>query len=111
MDGRSVAWIGYVPIPGLALVAVMLRPEDRLVRFHAWQATVLVVGTYVVLLLIGFLTMVSDAKAYTTAIGILSGAILLGALALLGAGFATSAMGRFSRLRPAWDIAALLRRN
>ncbi len=109
-DGRGVAWLGYVPVPGIGLAAVAIRPGDRLVRFHAWQGTLAVLGLLLFLFLVGLLARLSDAGGYRTAFGFVSGLGLLAGLIQLGWGIAAAAMGRFTRLRPWWDVAALLKR-
>jgi hypothetical protein len=109
-DGRGVAWLCYVPLPGLALAAVMIRPADRLVRFHAWQATLAILGTLLFLFLVGLLAGLSDANGYRVFLGIVSGVGLLAALGQLGWGLVGAATGRYTRLRPWWDVAALLKR-
>lgn len=111
MDGRSLAWLGYLPVPGLALVPALARPEDRLSRYHAWQSGLLVGLLYVGLTLVGLLAMASDAKAYRSTVGFVGGLLLLAGLVQLGWGGAGAAMGKFPRLRPAWDLARLLRRE
>lgn len=111
MDGRSLAWLGYVPVPGLFLVPALARPEDRLSRYHAWQSGLLVGLLYVGLTLVGLLAMASDAKAYRSTVGFIGGLLLLAGLVQLSWGGAGAAMGRFPRLRPAWDLARLLRRD
>ena len=111
MDGRAVAWLSYVPLPGLAFVAVRLHPEDRLTRFHAWQGTVLVVGLLAAMLVVGLVTLLSAAKGYRAAVGSVSGVLLVAGVVQLTWGAASAAMGRFVRLRPAWDVAAALRRS
>ena len=110
-DGRAVAWLGYVPLPGLGLLAVALRPDARLVRFHAWQGTLAVLGLVLALFLVGLLARISDADGYRTALGFVSGLALLAGLLQLGYGIAQAASGRFGRLRPWWDLAAALRRT
>jgi hypothetical protein len=109
VDGRTVAWISYVPLPGLALLAVRLHPHDRLTRFHAWQGTILVVGLLATMLVVGLLTMLSDAEGYRAAVGGLAGAALVAGVVQLVWGGVAAALGRFTRLRPAWDVAAALR--
>ncbi len=111
MDGRSVAWLGYVPVPGLFLVPAVARPGDRLARYHAWQSGLLVGLLYGGLTLVGLLAMASDAKAYRSAVGLLGGLLLLAGAVQLAWGGAGAAMGRYPRLRPAWDVARLLRRD
>ena len=111
VDGRGVAWLSYVPLPGLALVPVLLHPGDRLARYHARQGTVLVVGLLAVMAVVGLLTLLSEAKGYRTLVGLLSGVVLLGGIAQLAWGAVGAALGRYPRLRPAWDLAAKWRRD
>lgn len=111
MDGRDVAWVSYIPIPGLALVPLALRPGDRLVRYHARQGTFLVVGLLAAMLLVGLLTLLSDSSGFRTTVGLLSGFILLAGVVQLVWGGVGAALGRYPRLRPAWDLAAMARRE
>lgn len=111
MDGRGVAWLSYLPVPGLALLPVWLHPQDRLARYHAWQGGLLVGGFFVLMLAFGLLTLLSDAKGYRQAVGLLSGTVLLVGVVQMVWGAVSSAMGRYPRLRPAWDLAAALRRE
>ncbi|MEK6976158.1 MAG: hypothetical protein AABY18_07435 [Candidatus Thermoplasmatota archaeon] len=108
-DGRSVAWLSYVPLPGLALAAVAARPRDRLVRFHAWQGTLAILGLLVFLFLTGLAARLSEARAYRLSLGLLSGLGLLAGFVQLGWGIAGAATGRYVRLRPWWDLAAMLK--
>jgi len=109
-DGRGVAWLAYVPIPALAVVPVLLRPGDRLVRYHAWQGGTLVVLLLAVLVLVGLAARVLPAGAQGP-VGLLAGLLLLGGLVQLVYGAAGAAMGRFPRLQPAWGLASALRRG
>jgi hypothetical protein len=111
MDGRAIAWLSYVPLPGLAVVPVLLNPWDRLSRYHAWQGTALVLGLLSALFVIGLLTLLSEAKVYRLLVGFAAGALLVGGLVQLVWGAAGAAMGRYPRLRPAWDVAAALRKH
>jgi cytochrome b len=111
MDGRSLAWLGYVPVPGLFLVPVLARPDDRLARYHAWQSGLLVGLVYVGLTAVGLLAMASDAKAYRSTVGFVGGLLLLAGAVQLAWGGAGAARGRFPRLRPAWDLAAMVRKK
>lgn len=104
-----MAWLGYLPIPGLALVPVLLHPGDRLARYHAWQATVQVVGLLVALVAVGFLAR-STPKSAQGAVGLLAGVLLLAGVVQLVLGAVGAALGRYPRLRPAWDVASALRR-
>lgn len=108
-DARATAWLSYVPLPGLALVPIALHPGDRLARFHAWQGSLAVLGLVVWLMFIGLLARLSDAFAYRTTLGFVSGLGLLAGLVQLGWGIAAAALGRFQRLRPWWDLAVLVR--
>lgn len=109
-DGRGIAWLSYVPLPGLALAAVLLRPGDRLVRYHAWQASLALLGGLLFLFAMGLLARLSGAGGYRAALGLLSGLGLVTLLVQLAWGAAAAARGRFARLRPWWDVAALLKR-
>ena len=111
MDGRTLAWLGYVPIPGLFLVPALARPGDRLARYHAWQSGVLVLGLFAAMFLVGLLGLLSDSGGYRRAVGFLGGLVLLAGLVGLAWGGVGAAMGRFPRVRPAWDLAAMLRRD
>ena len=111
MDGRSVAWVSYLPLPGLALVPLALRPDDRLVRYHAWQGTVLVAAFLAAMLLVGLLTLLSDGQGYRFAVGLLAGALLLAGVVQVAWGIVAASLGRYARLRPAWDLARLLRQR
>jgi Na+/melibiose symporter-like transporter len=110
MDGRGVAWLSYVPIPGLALVPVLLNPGDRLSRYHAWQGTALVLGFLAVMFVVGLLTLLSEGKGYRAVVGSVAGILLVAAVIQMAWGAVGAAMGRYPRLRPAWDVAAALRR-
>lgn len=111
VDGRGVAWVGYVPVPGLFLVPLLAAGGDRFARYHAWQSGVLVLGTYVLLMVVGLLGLLSDAKAYRTLVGFVAGVVLIGAFVQMVLGMVGTGMRRYPRLRPAWDVVALLRRS
>jgi len=111
MDGRGVAWLSYVPVPGLALVPVLLHPADPLARYHAWQGTAHTLALLAALLVMGFLTLLSKADAYRLLVGLAAGAVLVAGVAQLVWGAAGAAMGRYPRLRPAWDLAAAVRKD
>jgi hypothetical protein len=109
VDGRAAAWISYVPLPGLALVPLALHPGDRLTRYHARQGTCLAVAFLAVMLVVGLLTLLSEAKAFRATVSFLSGLVLLaGAIQMIWGGVG-AAFGRYPRLRPAWDLAAAMR--
>lgn len=98
MAARALASLAYLPIPGLQAVPVLADPEDRLVRFHAWQAGVLTALVYVVFLVVGLLAGISSAAPYQLLLGLLAGLAMLTALAALAAGAVAAARGRFLRL-------------
>lgn len=108
-DGRSVAWLAYVPIPGVALAAVLIRPDERLVRYHAWQGTLAVLGILAFLTGIGLLAGISEAGAYRTVMGLVAGLGLLAGLVQLGWGMASAILGKYARVRPWWDVAAAIK--
>lgn len=110
MDGRAVAWLSYLPLPGIAFVPVLLHPRDRLCRYHAWQGTTLVLGLLAAMFLIGLMTLLSDAEGYRRAVGFVAGILLVAGVVQLVWGAIAAALGRFPRLRPAWDVAASIRR-
>jgi hypothetical protein len=111
VDGRGVAWLSYLPIPGLAFVPVLLHPGDRLTRYHAWQGGLLVGGLWLGMILFALLILAIDAKGFRDFAGFLFGLVLIAAFVQMVWGGVASAMGRYPRLRPAWDLAAALRRE
>lgn len=111
MDGRGVAWLSYLPVPGLALVPVLLHPADRLTRYHAWQGGLLVGALWVLMSLFAVLILAIDAKGFRDVAGFLFGILLLAGLGQMAWGAVASALGRYPRLRPAWDLAAAVRRE
>jgi hypothetical protein len=110
-DARGIAWLAYLPIPGLGLVPALARPDDRLARYHAWQGTVLVVGFLIVMAAGGLLTVAVGGKSAPMAAGLLLGLIFVAGVGQMLWGGIAAAMGRYPRLRPAWDLARLLRRS
>ena len=108
-DGRSVAWMSYVPLPGLALLAVALDSRSRLTRYHAWQGTFTVLGLLAYLLVMGLLARLSEVGGYRTTLGALAGIGLLAGLAQCGWGMVAASMVRFIRIRPWWNLAVLVR--
>jgi uncharacterized membrane protein len=102
VPSRGLAASCYLPLPGLAWLAVLAAPADRLVRFHARQATVAVVAAYVLLLTLGWLA--AAAPALVGFVAAAAGTVLAVAIVALAAGCASAAMGRYLRLRPAWDL-------
>lgn len=104
MAARGQACACYIPIPGLAALLAKSHPQDRLLRFHARQATVVILFAYVMLILFGLL-----AKGFpdaAPAVGPAAGAVLAITLVAILVGVAGAAMGRFTRLRPFWDLVA-----
>lgn len=106
----AAPWLGYIPIPGLHAVAVWLAPDDGLTRYHARQSALLVWFLYGWLLFVGLMTGLSDSASYLATMGLLAGIPLVAVLVGLIVGAVGAAMGRFLRVRPAWDILAALSR-
>ncbi len=106
MSGRAVAWLAYVPLPGLFLIPLLGHRGDRLARFHGIQGGIVTVAFLLLLMLSGFY---SYARSGTTAsapdAAILALVVMLGGLGYLVAGAVAAGRGRFLRLRPAWDVA------
>lgn len=105
-----MAWIAYLPLPGAALVGVFTEPEDPHTRYHAWQGTTWVVLGYITLVALGSLARLSSTGGFVTVMGFLVGAVLSIWMGGLVWGILSAAMGRFARLRPAWDLLVLLGR-
>lgn len=105
----AVPWLSYIPVPGMAFVAVWADPDDRLTRYHAWQGGLLVVAVYVLLISLGLLVRLSDAAGYLATMGLLSGLLLLGGLAGIVWGMVGALRRRYVRVRPVWDVLASLR--
>jgi hypothetical protein len=107
VNGRSVAWLAYVPVPGLFLVPLWGARGDRLARFHAIQGGV---ASLTVLVLLALCGLYAYARSGTSAAAVdaqlLSAAVLLAGLAYLAAGAVAAGRSRFLRLRPFWDAAA-----
>lgn len=108
-DGRGVAWLGYVPVPGLAFVPALVRPASRLARYHAWQGGLLVALVYLALLVVGLLGLLSEGDAYRATVAATAAAVLVAAVVQMLWGAVGAALGRYPRLRPAWDVANALR--
>lgn len=100
----AAPWLSYVPLPGLHLVATWLAPADPLTRFHARQGAWIVVPLWIWLLIIGLLTPLSDAAGWLATMGLLSGLPLAAALVAGLVGVVGAAMGRYTRIRPVWDL-------
>ncbi len=106
----SLAWLAYIPVPGLALVPAWVDGQDRLTRFHAWQGGALVLLFWVGLILIGFLGRASDAGGFQTFVGTLSLGWIVAALVGMVWGIVASARGEYQRIRPVYDVLALFGR-
>jgi uncharacterized membrane protein len=104
VDGRSIGWLSYVPIPGLAVVTALAAKHDRLARFHAWQGGTLVIGLYLATALLGFVGRLVDATWWRTVWGLLVGLLLVAAVVGMAVGIAGAARGRHVRVRPVWDL-------
>ncbi|MEK6985864.1 MAG: hypothetical protein AABX89_05750 [Candidatus Thermoplasmatota archaeon] len=106
MNGRAVAWLAYIPLPGLFLVPLLGARGDRLARFHALQGGVLTIAFLVLLMLSGFYAFARNGtKAAPVDAAILSALLFVVGLAYLVIGAIAAARGRFTRLRPVWDLA------
>ena len=104
-----MAWVAYLPFPGLFALAVLAYPRDRLVRYHAWQGGTLVVLLYAWLTLWGLAAAPAPAGAQE-AMGVAAGAGLLLAAFGLAWGGVSAARGRYPRIRPVWDLLAAIGR-
>lgn len=107
----GVAWLSYLPVPGLAYVAVRLAPSDRLVRFHAWQGGILVGAAYVALFVAGLLLSLPGMASGAQAMGYVLGPFVLAVLVGCVVGAIGAVRGRYTRVRPAWDLAVRLHAN
>jgi uncharacterized membrane protein len=111
VDGRTIAWLSYVPLPGLGVVAALLAPEDRLVRFHAWQGTLLILAGFAAMALLGGLALAVPEGAGRTAFGAAAGLVLVAGVVLLVLGLLSAALGRFDRLPLFAAFAGWMRRD
>lgn len=100
----AVPWLGYVPVPGLHLVATWAAPEDPLTRFHAQQAAWIVIPLWIWLLVIGLVTPISDAAGWLATMGLLAGIPMTAGMLGLIVGLIGAGMGRYTRIRPVWDL-------
>ena len=106
-DGVAAPWLSYVPVPGLHLGATWLDPADPLTRYHARQGACLVIPLWLWLLFVGLLTPISDAAPWLATMGLLSGIPMTFVLVAAIIGIAGAAMGRYTRIRPVWDVLAM----
>ncbi len=106
----AVAWLSYVPVPGLQWVAVRIAPADPLTRYHAKQAGLMVAVLYVWVFTIGLLTGLDDSPAYLATMGLLAGVPAAAILISLVVGLVGAARRRYARIRPFWDFLALVTR-
>jgi hypothetical protein len=106
VDGKAVAWVAYLPIPGLGLVPAWAAPHDPLARYHARQGGLLVALLYVLLLAVGF--MAQTAPAAKDALAIVAAPILLLGLAGSAWGILGALRARYVRIRPVWDLCAAI---
>lgn len=104
MDGKSVAWVAYLPFPGTFLVPLLAAPDARLARYHAWQGGATVGILYALLLAVGWL----DPALPGVMQGVAAVVVMLGLVAIIW-GLVGAARGRFVRVRGVWDLLASLR--
>lgn len=107
----SVAWLAYLPLPGLAVVPALVHGDDRLARFHAWQGGVLVVIVWILLAILGALLKVSDASGYQGFIGFLALVVLIAYIVAASIGIVAVVREQFVRVRPVYDVLALVNRG
>ncbi|HLF16535.1 MAG TPA: hypothetical protein VI796_03785 [Candidatus Thermoplasmatota archaeon] len=110
MDGRAVAWVAYLPLPGLALIPRLAAPGSRLARYHAWQGGVLVGLVYAIVVPLGIVASAGGGRLLLAVVGALAAITLAAGLAATVVGIASASRGRFVRIRPVWDLLALLGR-
>ena len=107
MAARAAACLAYVPVPGVAALAALVAPRERFVRYHAWQGGTLVVLAYAWVFVWGVAAS-ATAGTLQSAFGMVAGVGLLAALASAIWGLVGAARGRFTRVRPVWDLLASL---
>ena len=107
VQGRSVAWVAYVPIPVIFLVPLLAARGDRLARFHGIQGGIATTASLVLLMLAGFYKVARSGVqgAAPPDAAILALVVMVGGLVLCLTGLVAAARGRYLRLRPAWDLA------
>ncbi|HUR63108.1 MAG TPA: hypothetical protein VM241_01365 [Candidatus Thermoplasmatota archaeon] len=106
MDGKAVAWVAYLPIPGLGWVPALAAPHDPLARYHARQGGLLVGLLYVFLLAIGLLGLALPAAEKPLAL--LAAPVLLLGAAGMAWGILGALRARYVRVRPVWDLCAAI---
>lgn len=109
MDGKAVAWVAYLPLPGLGLVPAWSAPHDPLARYHARQGGLLVGLLYAALLLLGILA--QAAPGTKDVLALLAAPVLLFGIAGMGWGIAGALRSRYVRVRPVWDLCAAIWRG
>ncbi|HEX2065759.1 MAG TPA: hypothetical protein VHI93_03005 [Candidatus Thermoplasmatota archaeon] len=106
MQGKAVAWVAYLPVPGLGLVPALAAPRDPLARYHARQGGLLVLLLYVLLLGVGLASRAAPQAQHSLALAA-AGVLLLGLVGMAW-GLVGAARGRYVRVRPVWDLCAVL---
>lgn len=91
-------------MPGLSVLLARRAPRDRLVRFHARQATWVVLPFFVLILAVGVALQAQPAAR--VALSPVAAALFLGMLVACLVGGVSAARGRFVRIRPVWDLLA-----
>jgi hypothetical protein len=102
---RDLAWLAYIPVPGLGLAASWAAPQDRLVRFHARQGGALIIILYAIMACLGLVTLILPPAGRPPIAAIAAAVLALAGVAIV-VGVWTSLAGRFTRLRPLWDMVA-----
>jgi hypothetical protein len=99
--------LGYLPVPGLFLVPWLAAPYDPLARFHARQGGLLVGLLLAKLLALGLLGQALGPGGRDI-VAAVAAVVLVLALAGMAWGLVGALRGRFTRVRPIWDLCALL---
>ncbi len=102
----TLAWLAYVPVPGIQLVPVLVRPDDPHVRFHAWQGFLTVLAGWMTIVALGLLAALGGIMA------LIAGTLAAWALVLLVAVLVWAAMGaaagRYPRIPGAFQVASAI---
>ncbi len=107
----SLGWIAYLPLPGLALVPALVERYSRNARFHAWQGGALVVLLWVVLILLGLLARISGGEAMEAIIGTVTLLVMIAYLVGAITGAIAAGRDRYIRVRPVYELVALIKRR